>query len=171
MHFNPKDIIHSTAPGGNRAPGFQRWELPPRTEGITFTTSENVARVRASHSAQANPQARVAFCHASWRVLSLMVARIVTNSGNLHAVTKSSGYSRLNSGKVHWYKHPMCAMGEPGREDLPRVISAEELQTMLGTSETFCSWDASKSAVSELMARWPFLLSCPLMGTNKKPTQ
>jgi hypothetical protein len=59
-------------------------------------------------------------------------------------------------------------MGELSRKDLPRAISAEELQTMLGTSEAFCSWDASNSTVSELMARWPFLFSHPLLGTNKK---
>jgi hypothetical protein len=61
-------------------------------------------------------------------------------------------------------------MGELGHKDLPCAIPAEELQTMLGTSEAFCSWDASNSAIKELMARWPFLFSHPLMGTNKKPT-
>jgi hypothetical protein len=64
----------------------------------------------------------------------------------------------------------MCAIGELGRKGLPRAIPAEELETMLGTSGAFCSWDASNSTVSELMARWPFLFSQPLMGTNKKPT-
>ncbi len=39
---------------------------------------------------------------------------------------------------------------------------------MLGTGEGFCSWDASNPTVSELMARWPFLFSPPLTGTNKK---
>jgi hypothetical protein len=62
-------------------------------------------------------------------------------------------------------------MGELGRKVLPRAIPAEELQTMLGNSRAFCSWDASKSTVSELISRWPFLFSHPLMDTNKKPTQ
>jgi hypothetical protein len=62
----------------------------------------------------------------------------------------------------------MRAMGEHDRKGLPRAIPAEELQTMLGTSGTFCSWDASNPTVGELMARWPFLFSRPLMGTNKK---
>jgi hypothetical protein len=83
----------------------------------------------------------------------------------------SSGYLLLNGGKRQWYRHTMRAMGELGREGLPRVIPAEELQIMLGTSSAFCSWDASNSMVTELMARWPFLYSQPLMGTNRKPTQ
>jgi hypothetical protein len=62
-------------------------------------------------------------------------------------------------------------MGEFGREDLPRAIPAEELQMMLGPGEASCSWDASNSTVSDLTARWPFMFSHPLMGTNKKPTQ
>jgi hypothetical protein len=61
-------------------------------------------------------------------------------------------------------------MDELGRKGLPRAIPAEELQTMLGPNGAFCSGDASNSMVSELMARWPFLFSHPLMGTNKKPT-
>jgi hypothetical protein len=61
----------------------------------------------------------------------------------------------------------MRAMSEPGREGLPRAIPAEELQTMLGTGGAYCSWDASNLAVSELMARWPFLFSRPLLGSNK----
>jgi len=63
----------------------------------------------------------------------------------------------------------MRAMGELDRNGLPGAIPAEELQMMLGTSQAFCSWDASNSTVSELMARWPFLFSRPLMGTNEKP--
>jgi len=59
-------------------------------------------------------------------------------------------------------------MDELGREGLPRAIPVEELQTMLGPSQAFCSWNASNSTVGELMARWPFLFSHPLMGTNKK---
>jgi hypothetical protein len=62
-------------------------------------------------------------------------------------------------------------MGELGRKGLPRAIPAEELQIMLGTSGAFCSWDASNSTVSQLMDRWPFLFSHPLMGTKKKPAQ
>jgi hypothetical protein len=65
----------------------------------------------------------------------------------------------------------MRAMGEFDRKGLPRAIPAAELQTMLGTGRAFCSWDASNSTISELMARWPFLFSHPLMGTKKKPTQ
>jgi hypothetical protein len=62
----------------------------------------------------------------------------------------------------------MRAKGEIGGKDLPRAIPAEELQKMLGPSGAFCSWDASNSTVSELMARWPFLFSHPLLGTNKQ---
>jgi hypothetical protein len=65
----------------------------------------------------------------------------------------------------------MLAMGELGRKGLPRAIPAEELQIMLGTSAAFCSWDASNSTVNQLMDRWPFLFSHPLMGTKKKPAQ
>jgi hypothetical protein len=65
----------------------------------------------------------------------------------------------------------MHAISELDRKGLPRAIAAEELQIMLGTSRVFCSWDASSSRVSEFMARWPFLFSRPLMGTNKKPRQ
>jgi hypothetical protein len=65
----------------------------------------------------------------------------------------------------------MRAMGELDGKGLPCAIPSEELQIMLGTSQAFCSWDASNSTVSELMARWPFLFSHPLMGTNRKPTQ
>jgi hypothetical protein len=65
----------------------------------------------------------------------------------------------------------MRAMGKLGSKVLPRAIPAEELQAMLGASWAFCSWDASASTVSDLMAGWPFLFSHPLMGTNKQPTQ
>jgi len=76
----------------------------------------------------------------------------------------------LNGGKRQWYKYAMGEMGQLGNKGLPRPIPAEERQVMLGTSEAFCSWDASNSTVSELMDRWPYLFSRPLMGTNKKPT-
>ena len=76
-----------------------------------------------------------------------------------------------NGGKRQWPKHTRRAMGELGRKGLPRAIPAEELQIMLGTSGAFCSWDASNSTVSQLMDRWPFLFSHPLMGTKKKPAQ
>jgi hypothetical protein len=79
------------------------------------------------------------------------------------------GYLLLNGGKRQPYKHTMRAMGEVDRKDPPRTIAAEELQIMLDTNQAFCSWDASNSMVSELMARWPFLFSHPLMGTNKSP--
>jgi hypothetical protein len=59
-------------------------------------------------------------------------------------------------------------MGELGRKGLPRAIPAEELQKMLGSSGAFCSWDASNAPVTQLMDRWPFLFSHPLMGTKKK---
>jgi hypothetical protein len=49
-----------------------------------------------------------------------------------------------------------------GREGLPRSISAEELQIILGDSKAFCSWDATNSIVRELMDRWPYLFSHPL---------
>jgi hypothetical protein len=62
-------------------------------------------------------------------------------------------------------------MGEFGRKGLPQAIPAEELQIILGTSDAFCSWDAENSRVNELIARWPFLFSQPLMGTDKKPAQ
>jgi hypothetical protein len=65
----------------------------------------------------------------------------------------------------------MPARGELGRKGLPRAIPAKELQIMLGTSEAFCSRDASNATVSQLMDRWPFLFSHPLMGTKKKPTR
>ena len=65
----------------------------------------------------------------------------------------------------------MRAMNKLGRKGLPRAIPAEELQVMLGNSEAFCLWDASNSTVCQLMDRWPFLFSHPLMGTKKKPTQ
>jgi hypothetical protein len=58
----------------------------------------------------------------------------------------------------------MYAMSEIRRKGLPRAIPAEELQATLGTSEAFCSWDASKATVSDLLTRWPFLFSSPLMG-------
>jgi hypothetical protein len=65
----------------------------------------------------------------------------------------------------------MRRIGEIDRKGLPHPIPAEELQMMLGTSRAFCSWDASNSTASELMCRWPFLFSHPLMGAIKKPTQ
>jgi hypothetical protein len=59
-------------------------------------------------------------------------------------------------------------MGELGRKGLPRAIPAEELQIMLGNSRAFCSWNDSNSTVSDLLVRWPFLFSYPLMGTSGK---
>jgi len=46
----------------------------------------------------------------------------------------------------------MHVLGELDREGLPRPISAKELQAMLGSNPTFCSWDASNSTVSGLRA-------------------
>ncbi len=37
----PTDNIHLPAPECNRRPGFHRSELPARTEGASFTPSEN----------------------------------------------------------------------------------------------------------------------------------
>jgi hypothetical protein len=74
----------------------------------------------------------------------------------------------LNIDKRQRYKYPMREIVELGLKDPPRAISAEELQTMLGTAEAFCSWDASSLTVSDLLARWPFLFSRPLLGTNKE---
>lgn len=71
----------------------------------------------------------------------------------------------LQDGETQEYKGIMRAMGELGHEGLPRPIPAEDLQTMLGASEAFCSWDASRSKIVESMARWPFLFAYPLMGT------
>ena len=62
----------------------------------------------------------------------------------------------------------MWGRDELGREGLPRPISAEALQKMLGNGGAFCSWNASNLMVSQLMDRWPFLFSHPLMGENKK---
>jgi hypothetical protein len=55
-----------------------------------------------------------------------------------------------------------------GGEDLPCAIPADELQTMLGPSSEFCSWDPSNSTTTDLNTRWPFLFSYPLMATNPK---
>jgi hypothetical protein len=77
----------------------------------------------------------------------------------------------LNATEQRWYKETMRVIDKLGRAGLPRAISAEELRRTLGSSETFCSWDASNSTVSDLMTRWPFLFSHPLLGTNKKPAQ
>jgi hypothetical protein len=63
----------------------------------------------------------------------------------------------------------MRVMGELNRKGVPRAIPAEELARTLGTSDSFCSWDATNSTASDLMTRWPFLFSHPLLGTNRKP--
>ena len=63
----------------------------------------------------------------------------------------------------------MRALGKLSRAGLPRPIPAEELQTMLGASQAFCSWDASNSTASDLLTGWPFLFSYPLTRTSKKP--
>jgi hypothetical protein len=65
----------------------------------------------------------------------------------------------------------MRVIGELARKDVPRAILAEELRRRLGSSDAFCSWDASNSTVSDLITCWPFLFSHPLLGTNKKPAQ
>jgi hypothetical protein len=53
----------------------------------------------------------------------------------------------------------MRVLSEVNPQGLPRPISADELQEMIGPNQAFCSWDASISKVSEEMARWPFLFS------------
>jgi hypothetical protein len=65
----------------------------------------------------------------------------------------------------------MRAMGELGRQGEPRAISAEELRRTLGSSDAFCSWDASLSTGRDLTTGWPFLFSHPLLGPTKKPAQ
>jgi len=54
---------------------------------------------------------------------------------------------------------------------LPRAISVDELQMMVGASQAFCSWDATNSTVSEEMDRWPFLFSHALTRESKVSTQ
>jgi hypothetical protein len=80
-------------------------------------------------------------------------------------------YLRLNARERWGYKDVMCVIGELDRKGVPRAISAEELRRTFGNSDAFCSWDASNSTVSDLVTRWPFLFSHPLLGTNKKPAQ
>jgi hypothetical protein len=80
-------------------------------------------------------------------------------------------YLCLNAREQRWYKGGMRVIGELDRKGVPRAISAEELGRTLGSSEAFCSWDESNSTVSDLMTRWPFLFSHPLLGRNKKPAQ
>jgi len=41
----------------------------------------------------------------------------------------------------------MNVIGKLGRKGVPRAISAEELQRTLGSTDAFCSWDASNSTV------------------------
>lgn len=62
-------------------------------------------------------------------------------------------------------------MRELGHKGLPRAIPAQQLQAMLGANPAFCSWDPANSTLRELLGRWPFLFSHPLLGTDKKPTQ
>lgn len=82
-------------------------------------------------------------------------------------VIRPAGYLFLNNGKSQGYKYVMRELGKLGRKGLPRAIPAETLQTMLGDSAAFCSWDASNTTVRELVVGWPFLFSRPLMSTNK----
>jgi hypothetical protein len=79
--------------------------------------------------------------------------------------------SLLNGGERQSYKYTMRWIDEFGREGLPHAISAEELELMLGSSQAFCSMDASNSTVSELMDRWPFLFSHPRVTNKKAQTQ
>jgi hypothetical protein len=65
----------------------------------------------------------------------------------------------------------MRAIGELGRKGVPRAISAEELRRTLGSSDAFCSWDASLSTVRDLTTGWPFLFSHPRLVPTKKPAQ
>jgi hypothetical protein len=84
--------------------------------------------------------------------------------------TSCSVRLRLKGGGRRCYKDAMNVIGKLGRKGVPRAISAEELQRTLGSTDAFCSWDASNSTVSDLTTRWPFLFSHPLMGTNKRLT-
>jgi hypothetical protein len=65
----------------------------------------------------------------------------------------------------------MRAIGELGRKGVPLAISAEELRRTLGSSDAFCSWDASLSTVTDLTTGWPFLFSHPLLRPTKKSAQ
>jgi hypothetical protein len=62
-------------------------------------------------------------------------------------------------------------MREPGHKRLPRAIPAERLQALLDADPAFCSWDASGATLRDLLGRWPFLFSHPLMHAKNKPTQ
>jgi hypothetical protein len=64
----------------------------------------------------------------------------------------------------------MRVLSEVNPQGLPRPISADELQEMIGPNQAFCSWDASISKVSEEMARWPFLFF-RYKSTNKKSSR
>ena len=92
-----------------------------------------------------------------------------SRAGGRYGAIQPPGYLFLKCGWRQWYRDRMCAKGEPGPKGLPVAIPADELQKMLGASDMFCSWDASHSMRSKLTARWPFLFSRPLLGTNKKP--
>jgi len=78
---------------------------------------------------------------------------------------------RLHGAGRRGYNEATRVIGELGRKGIPRAISAEELQRTLGSSDAFCSWDASNSTIGDLTTRWPFLFSHPLLGANKRPTQ
>jgi hypothetical protein len=80
---------------------------------------------------------------------------------------RSWSFLFLSGSDGRQYKQGMHVMGELDREGLPRPIPADELQIMLGNSSVFCSWNASNSTVSDLTTGWPFLFSCPLLGTNE----
>jgi hypothetical protein len=79
-----------------------------------------------------------------------------------------SEYLCLNAREQCGYKDGVLVLGELGRKGVPRAVSAQELRRTLGSSEAFCSWDASNSTVSDLTTRWPFLFSHPLLSTHKK---
>jgi hypothetical protein len=65
----------------------------------------------------------------------------------------------------------MWALGEVGGKGLPRAIPAAELQKMLQSNPSFCSWDASNSTTTDSVTGWPYLFSHPLATPMKKPTQ
>jgi len=62
----------------------------------------------------------------------------------------------------------MISLGELGRRSLPRAISAKELQASLDGSAAFCSWDSSNETLVDLLTRWPFLFSHPLLKEDPK---
>jgi len=51
-------------------------------------------------------------------------------------------------------------------EGLPRMIAAGKLQTLLGTTSTFCSRKAFNSTTNDMTTRWPFVFAAPLLNAK-----